>query len=247
MLAPTSAAVRQGVDLAPDRYTYLAGLGYALLVGGAALFMARLVRSGRFSRATTGLVGVSALAGLMGLGAMSWSYAEVWRDSETLWRWAVEVDPECSICHVKLGESALNRSAARVTEAEGAFRRAIALRPDLPDAYFNLGSALVIQGRYAEAEQPLRSYMERVPQEAAGPERLGLLYLLQHRYEASVPLLQTALGRRPDAPGLRGYLIEALQGRARELRAQGRAPEADALAAEAAALTAGGGGSRPRR
>jgi protein O-mannosyl-transferase len=247
MLAPTSAAVRQGADLAPDRYSYLAGLGYAMLVGGAALVGVRLVGSGRFSHATAGLVGVSALAGLVGLGAMSWSYAEVWRDSETLWRWAVEVDPECSVCHGKLGESALNGSAARVTEAEGAFRRAIALRPDLPDAYFNLGSALVIQGRYAEAEQPLRSYMERVPQAPAGPERLGLLYLLQHRYEASVPLLQTALSRRPDAPGLRGYLVEALQGRAGELRAQGRAPEADALAAEAVALSDGGGGNWPRR
>ena len=183
-----------------------------------------------------------------GFGLEQIGYAAVWRDSGTLWRWAVEVNPDCSVCHGKLGESVLSPGGAlRVTEAEASFRRAIALRPDLPDAYFNLGSALVIQGRYAEAEQPLRSYMERVPQAAAGPERLGLLYLLQHRYEASLPLLQTALGRRPDAPELRGYLIEALQGRARELRAQGRVPEADALAAEAVALADGGGGSRPRR
>lgn len=245
MLAPMSAAMRQGADLAPDRYSYLAGLGYAMLVGSAAFVMARLVRSGRSSRATAGLVGASTLAGLVGLGAMSWSYAEVWRDSETLWRWAVEVDPECSVCHGKLGESALKESAARVAEAEGAFRRAIALRPDLPDAYLNLSSALAVQGRYAEAEQPLRNYMERVPQAVAGPERLGLLYLLQHRYEASVPLLQTALSRRPDAPGLRGYLVEALLGRAGELRAQGRTPEAAAVAAQAAALGEGGGGIRP--
>lgn len=239
MLAPTSAAVREGADLAPDRYSYVAAFGYALLVGGAALVVARLARSDRFSRATTRLVGISALAGLLGLGAMSWSYAEVWRESETLWRWAVEVDPECSLCHGKLGESALNSpgGAARVTEAEVSFRRAIALRPDLPDAYFNLGSALVIQGRYAEAEQPLRSYMERVPQAAAGPERLGLLYLLQHRYEAAVSLLRSALSRRPDAPDLRDYLVEALKGRAAELRAQARDAEADTLAAEAAALS----------
>jgi tetratricopeptide (TPR) repeat protein len=238
MLAPTSAAAREGADLAPDRYSYVAGLGYALLVGGAALVLARLIWSGRISRATARLVGISGLAWLLGLGAMSWSYAEVWRESETLWRWAVEVDPECSLCHGKLGESALNSGgAARVTEAEASFRQAIALRPDLPDAYFNLGSALVIQGRYAEAEQPLRSYMERVPQAAAGPERLGLLYLLQHRYEASLSLLRIALSRRPDAPDLREYLVEALKGRAAELRAQARGAEADTLAAEAAALS----------
>jgi tetratricopeptide (TPR) repeat protein len=189
------------------------------------------------------------LAGLAGLGAVSWSYADVWRDSEILWRWAIEVDPECSVCHGKLGESVIGGGGGtgRVTEAEAAFRRAIALRPDLPDAYFNLGSALVIQGRYAEAEQPLRSYMERVPEAPAGLERLGLLYLLQQRYEASVPLLRTALRRRPDAPGLREYLVEALQGRAGELRAQGRPSDAEVFAAEAAAQSNGGGGNRPPR
>ncbi len=31
MLAPTSAVVRQGVDLSPDRYTYLSGMGFAVL------------------------------------------------------------------------------------------------------------------------------------------------------------------------------------------------------------------------
>src|SRR4029453_6579085 len=244
MLRPTRAAVRQGADLAPDRYSYIAGLGFAVLAGGAALAVVRLVRRGMLSRTTAGLVAVTASVAVVALGATSWSYAGIWRDSETLWRWAVEVDPDCSVCHGKLGESALSGpgGARRVTEAEAAFRRAIALRPDLPDAYFNLGSALVIQGRYAEAEGPLRSYMERVPQAAAGPERLGLLYLLQQRYETSIPLLRTALSRRPDAPGLRGYLVEALQGRPRELRAQGRDAEADKLAAEAAALNDGGPG-----
>lgn len=43
------------------------------------------------------------------------------------------------------------------------FCRAIALRPDLPDAYFNLGTALVLQGRCALAKSPLCSYMERAP------------------------------------------------------------------------------------
>jgi len=246
LLAPTSAALRQGADLAPDRYSYLAGLGFAMLVGGAAFTVARLARRGVLSRTMAVIVGVTALVGLAALGAASWSFAQVWRDSETLWRWAVEVDPECSVCYGKLGESVLGGrgGASRVSEAEGMLRRAIALRPDLPDAYYNLGTALVLQGRYAEAEDPLRKYMERVPRAAAGPERLGLVYLLEGRYAAAVPLLRLALVQRPDAPGLRGYLVDALQGYGRQLRAQGRNADADALAAEARALdgTTGSGG-----
>ena len=240
MLAPTSTVVRQGVDLAPDRYSYLAGLGFALLAGGAVLGVIRLVRRGALSRAMGRSFALGGLVALAGLGIASWSYGQVWKDSETLWRWAVEMDPECSVCHGKLGESALGgpAGATRAAEAEGLFRRAIALRPDLPDAYFNLGTALVLQGRYAEAAAPLRSYMERVPQAASGPERLGLVYLLEGRYETAAPLLREALLRKSDAPGLRGYLVQALEGQARVLQAQGRGGEAEALLAEARSLTA---------
>lgn len=238
MLAPTSAIVRQGADLAPDRYTYLAGLGFALLAGGAVLRVNRRVRRGALPRALGQAVTLAGLVALVGLGVASWSYSLVWKDSETLWRWAVEMDPACSVCHGKLGESVLGGTggAARAAEAEQLFRRAIALRPELPDAYFNLGTALVVQGRYAEAAAPLRSYMERAPRAASGPERLGLVYLLDGRYDSAAPLLREALRRQPDTPGLRGHLAQALQGQARALQALGRGGEAQALLAEARAL-----------
>jgi tetratricopeptide (TPR) repeat protein len=241
MLAPTSAVVRQGAELAPDRYSYLSGLGFAMLAGGAALGVMRLVHRGTLGRPIGRATAVAGLAAIAGLGVTSWTLTEVWKDSETLWRWAVDSDPECSACHGKLGETALGGpgGASRAGEAEALLRRAIALRPDLPDAYFNLGTALVLQGRYADAEAPLRAYMERVPEVAAGPERLGLLYLVDSRYDTAIPLLRKALVRRPDASGVRGSQIQALQAHARELQAARRGAEADALLAEARALAAG--------
>ena len=238
MLAPTSVALRLGVDLAPDRYSYLSGLGFAMLVGGAVPGAIRLARRGHLARPIRWAASLAPLIVLGGLGLTSWSLAEVWRDSETLWRWSVELDPACSVCHAKLGETVLGGAGGpeRAIEAERLFRRAITLRPDLPDAYFNLGTALVVQGRYGEAEVPLRTYMERVPQAASGPERLGLLHLLQRRYDTAIPLLRTALTRSPQAPGLRTYLAQALQARAAELRAGGRTTEADALLTEARTL-----------
>ncbi|MGH7317741.1 MAG: hypothetical protein ACREJS_15945, partial [Candidatus Rokuibacteriota bacterium] len=82
------------------------------------------------------------------------------------------------------------------------------------------------------------AYMERVPRAASGPERLGLVYLLQNRYEAAIPLLRNALIRKPDAPDLRRYLIQALEGQARALRAQGRDGEADMLLTEVRTVSA---------
>jgi hypothetical protein len=215
MLAPTGMAVRMGADLAPDRYTYLSGLGFATLAGGAALTVIRLVHRGAIDPWRGWAAAAASLVAIAGLGATSWSFSQVWTQSETLWRWAVELDPDCGVCHGKLGESALGGpgGAARAVEAEGLFRRAIALRPDLPDAYFNLGTALVVQGRYAEAEAPLRSYRERVLAE-------------------------------PDAHGLRSQRVQALRGHARELQARGRHAEADALLAEARALESARPGRR---
>jgi hypothetical protein len=238
MLAPTSAVVRQGAELAPDRYSYLSGLGFAVLAGGAVLGVMRLVRRGTLGRPIGWAMACAGSVAIAGLATTSWAYGLVWRDSETLWRWAVEVNPACSVCHDKLGESVLTGpgGATRIAEAEALFRRAIALRPDLPDAYFNLGTALVIEGSYTEAEGPLRGFMERAPASTSGPARLGLVYLLQHRYEAAIPLLRTALIRSPEAPSLRGYLAQALQGRARELEATGQSAQADALRVEATVL-----------
>ena len=240
MLAPTSAVVRQGADLSPDRYTYLSGMGFPVLVGGGVLGLIRLVRLGTLTRFTGRAAAVAGLIALAGLGITSWSYSLVWRESETLWRWAVEVDPDCSVCHGKLGESVLGGPGGqtRAVEAEGLFRRAIALRPDLPDAYYNLGTALVLQGRYAEAAAPLRSYMERAPWSASGSERLGLVYLLQGRYEPAVPLLRAAFVLKPETPDLRRYLVQALEGQAHTLQAQGRGSEAETLAAEVRAVSA---------
>lgn len=122
---------------------------------------------------------------------------------------------------------------ARAAEAESLFRRVIALRPDLPQPYLNRGTALALQGRYHAAEAPLRAYVERAPDDASGPARLGLVYLLQQRYEVAIPLLRDALARKPAAPDLPGYLADALRERARELAAQERTAEAATLMDEA--------------
>lgn len=240
MLLPTSLALRRGVDLAPDRYTYLSGLGYAVLVGGGGAAAIRLAHRQSVSRTVTWLVTVCGVVILVALGVASWNLSAVWADSESLWRWAVDVDPQCSVCHGKLGESlfAGPEGITRVAEAERLFRRAIDLRPDLPDAYFNLGTALTLQGRYREAEEPLREYMVRMPGAASGPERLGLVYLLQGRPIEAVPLLRRAFSQKTDSEDLRGYLAKALEGASQQLRAEGRLDESDRLTAEARRLGA---------
>ena len=53
-----------------------------------------------------------------------------------------------------------------------------------------------------------------------------------------MPVLRTALAREPDTPGLRGFLIQALEGRARELDAKGMGAQAEPLLSESRGLRA---------
>src|SRR5262249_42766351 len=126
MLVPTNLALRQGADLAPDRYSYLARLGYAVVVGGGVPAAIHPVPRRPLSRALTWAMGGCAVAALAALGLASWSFSEVWTQSESLWRWAVDLDPQCSVCHGKLGESVLTGpdGITHVAEAEGLFRHA---------------------------------------------------------------------------------------------------------------------------
>ncbi len=62
--------------------------------------------------------------------------------------------------------------------------------------------------------------------------------MLEGHYAAAVPLLRIACVQKPDALDLRHYLVQALEGQARALRAQGRGGEAGTLLAEVRAVSA---------
>jgi len=196
MILPVSGVVHAGSQLVNDRYSYLSGIGFSVLAGAGVLGVLRLRERGRVTMTTVAvLVGGAALI-VVTLGLAAWTQAQIWRDSETLWRWAVEMDPACSLCHGNLGSAITGAELgrARLDEAEGHLRRAIELRPDNPVPYFNLGTLLSVRTRYAEAEAAFRSYLDLVPGSPTGQGRLGLLYLLQGRLEEAVPLLQRARG-----------------------------------------------------
>ncbi|HEX7785698.1 MAG TPA: tetratricopeptide repeat protein, partial [Methylomirabilota bacterium] len=126
--------------------------------------------------------------------------------------------------------------SARAREAEEQARRALALRPDLADAYFNLGTGLAAQGRYDEAEVALRAYMQRAPWDPAGPWRLGLLRLVQSRPVEALPLFRVALDLSAGSPAFRGQVDTVLREQASHLERSGRHAEATALLEERARL-----------
>jgi len=204
VVAPVSGLAHSGSQLVSDRYSYLAGLGFALVAGYGVAWAARLRRQGRLSGWVSAVGAVGVMLVLVALAASTWGQTGIWRDSETLWRWAAEKDPDCATCYAGLAEATLYGAGggrARLDESEVYVRRAIALRPSLPFSHSILGTILLVRGQLAEAEASLRTYMRLAPGEAQGPARLALVYLLRDRPAEAVPLLLRArqLGARAEA------------------------------------------------
>ena len=199
MVLPVSGVVHSGSQLVNDRYSYLSGLGFALL-GGAALGTGLALQERRLVSAHIArtLVGAASLIVVM-LGLTTWIQAHAWRDPETLWRWAVDSDPTCALCHGNLGAAIYSSptGSVRLEEAEAHLRRAVALRPDSPIPHFNLGHLLLVRRQYAEAEAAFRRYGELYPASTRGLARLGLLAILRGQYAEAISLLEQARG----APG----------------------------------------------
>jgi tetratricopeptide (TPR) repeat protein len=250
LVLPVSGAVHAGYQLAHDRYSYLSGLGFAVLAGAAVVWVMRAGARGVLRPWLEGVVLGAVVLVVAALGAGSWRQSRVWHDSETLWRWAVSVDPACGLCGNNLGHAlvvAHATSAGHVRLAEGYFRFAISRRPRQPDAYHNLGAALAMQGRYSEAEAALRTYLQLSPPgKPEPPARLGLLHVDQKRYADAIPLLRRALALDPRFPLVRQDLVVALGKRADELEARGDRSEAASLRREATDLLAGDPGAPVR-
>jgi Flp pilus assembly protein TadD len=240
MVLPISGVVHSGFQLAHDRYSYLSGLGLALVVGGAVSWLLRAGRARRVGRPVlVAACGVATVV-IASLGIGTWQQSRIWRDSETLWRWGLEADGRCAVCANNLAVVLLNRPShtpADAAEAESLARRAVAANPTYDSAYTTLGTILAARQDDREAEAAFREAMRLAPERLGAAANLGAIYARNRRYAEAMPLLRAAWAKQPDTPGLRTNLAVALRDQGLVLAKSGRLAEAVALLEEAVTVT----------
>jgi protein O-mannosyl-transferase len=177
VVAPVSGVVHAGFQLAHDRYSYLSGLGFAVLAGGGLAAVERARASGRLRAATVAAVfGVAALAVAI-LAANTVVQAQVWHDSETLWRGAVAVDPRCGVCAGNLGTvlARQGRYAEAIPLLRTAYDPASARsRRNLGFALRNQGLEQARRGDLAAATTLLEEATTLIPEDAELHRGLGV-------------------------------------------------------------------------
>jgi hypothetical protein len=119
-LVPVIGVVQVGMQGRADRYTYLPMIGLAIAVAFGARHAART----RALRTAAAAAGIAALAALAGVAARQ---VHTWRDSFTLYSHAIEVSPESSFPHLRLGM--VYAMEGELGAAQQSFERAVALSP----------------------------------------------------------------------------------------------------------------------
>src|SRR2546427_589246 len=199
ILLPVLGIFQNGPQIAADRYTYLAGLGWALLASAGMLAAWR-----RRSFLVTGL----AVVLLLGFGTLTWNQVRVWHDSEKLWSHAVAIDPGSSIGQLSLG-LALARHG-KLAEAVEHYEAALRLEPGYVDANYAWGNALARQGKLAEAVAHYEQALPLEPGHVDAHSTRGTALARQGKLAEAIEHYQQALRAKPDHADAHTNLGEAL-------------------------------------
>lgn len=195
-----------------DRYIYLAGLPWALLIGVAVNHFWQGGADRRLGTQPllwgTGLIMIAFTT----LGVLTWSQAHVWRDSETLWRHAVTVNPS-SRGYVNL--ATLSEAQGRYDDAIAANKRAVEIDPRRWDAQEGAARLLQKQGKIAEAVEHYRFVVRLKSDAIDARENLAAGLVNQGQIGEAVQHFRKALELAPERNETRVKLgtILAVEGR----------------------------------
>lgn len=143
MLTPMLGLVQAGDFAHADRMTYLPQIGLAMAFTWLAADFAMLWQ---IPRPVCVALMVFTVLGLMIEAARQTAY---WKNSQTLWRHALDCDPNNYVAHYELGQALMQK--ADVDGAMGEFSEALRLQPDYVGAHYNLAIALREKGRIDDA------------------------------------------------------------------------------------------------
>ena len=194
ILLPVLAIVQAGPQLAADRYTYLASLGWALLIGrGLAQWWSR-AKTRTLQNRRTIILAAACLTITVWLGVLTWRQALVWHDPGTLWNHALATHPS-AIAHYNLGVFMLARG--ELPGAVSHFQEALVLRPSYGAAHNNLGVIFAQQGDLVKATAHFRQAVTIDPDDGEARGNLGNALAQQGDLQAAATHLRRALAINP--------------------------------------------------
>ena len=211
MLVPVIGVFQGSGEAMADRFPYIPMVGLFIMLGWSVPARALERRNRKV------ITGVAAAAVLAVCAVLSRVQVGYWKDSETLFRHALDVTRDNWVAHENLGIALAQ--AGRLPEAIGHWEQALRARPDYADALNNLGYALTRSGRLPEAIEHLEQAVRIEPDYAQAHNNLGVAFVQVGRLPEAIVQFEQALRVEPD-------FAEAHSNLGNTLAHVGRLPEA---------------------
>jgi tetratricopeptide (TPR) repeat protein len=201
-LVPVIGLIQVGGQSMADRYTYFPHIGVLILaVWGAC----ELTRTWRYQALALSLAASVAVVFCV---ILTRQQIACWRDSEALFRHALEVTQNNALAHNNLG-IALGEQG-QLDEALHEYEEAIRLEPGYALAHNNLGLAFVGKGQRNEAIGQFQEAIRLKPGYADAHNNLGLVLGEEGQTDEALRQFQEAVRLQPDYAKARGNLGNVL-------------------------------------
>ncbi len=225
ILAPNLGIIRINDQIAADRYSYLSMMGLVIVAAGCFCRFLRTLASVR-------PVALGVLASGVGLVLilipMTWRQCRTWRNTEILWRHALNHGgARSALAHYNLSLVLYRQGKLEAAAAHGA--EAIRLDPSDVVAYNNLGVVLQHQGKLEAAAARYAAALRLNPDYLNAHYNLATVLSRQRNFAAAAFHYEEALRLAPD-------LASAHHNLGVDFFSQGKLAEAEAQYTEALRL-----------
>jgi protein O-mannosyl-transferase len=210
-LVPAIGLVQVGGQSMADRYTYLPSIGLFIMLCWSVPSRAMQRRNLKV------ITGVTAVVGLATCAVLSRVQVGYWKDSETLFRHALDVTQDNWLAHDNLGIALVQ--FGRIPAGIAQYEQSLRIRPGFADAHNNLGNALTLAGMIPAAIAQYEQAVQIKPGLAEAQNNLGNALARSGRIPEAIEHLEQALRIDPD-------LAEAHCNLGIALARTGRMPEA---------------------
>jgi len=257
-LVPVIGIVQVGTQAMADRYTYIPSIGLFLMGAG---FLHQVASQNPRLKSP---IRYGALLSVAILTLVATFQVQYWRNSEALFKHAIEVTTDNAVAHNSLGT--LLHQEKKYKEAEAEYREALRINPKHSIAYTNLAGLAAESGRLDEAVALCKKAVEINSISKQGQYYLALFLTKQQKYEEALEHIEWAVWINPNDPNahlchgsvllalgrteeaaecyrtalrLNPYLAEAHSGLGDCLVRQGQGAEAESHCRQAIALNPG--------
>jgi Flp pilus assembly protein TadD len=207
ILLPVIGIVQVGTQSIADRYTYVPSIGIFI---AACWSLPKLLPESRMAHL---ILGSATIVVLIILAHLTRAQIAYWKDTETLFRHALVLEPDNNLAHLNLGVGLAKQG--RTAEAMREVREALRLNGDIAEAYLTLGLLLSDEGRFGEAIISFREGLARHPNDAKGHLFLGIALHRLGSLDAAAEEFRAAARLQPE-------LIETFNNLGMVYREQGK-------------------------